>query len=197
VTDREIQASVLRRQHRRDRLLSWALAHLLEAREPRRTIRDLFCKVAEHFDFDAYLLYLFEPAETSLKLHAAGGISPETEQALSSLASGQALGTLFSNFDRAQACEHMDTTDSAVTELSALVLGFLLAEPARISAFGFSQGGPESASGWLEGAPGLPNSFDHQFLVLGLEVPGETAEQSAQNQAIGGLALERQEVDRA
>jgi hypothetical protein len=31
VTQREFQASILRRQHERDRTLSWALAHLLEA----------------------------------------------------------------------------------------------------------------------------------------------------------------------
>jgi signal transduction histidine kinase len=111
VTDREIQASILHRQHHRDKILSWALAHLLEAREPRRTIRDLFCKVAEYLDFDAYLLYLFEPSESSLKLNAAGGISPETEQELSSLNADQALGALLCSLSEPRVYENIQAAD--------------------------------------------------------------------------------------
>jgi PAS domain S-box-containing protein len=118
VTQREVQASILRRQHERDRILSWALAHLLEAQEPRRTIRDLFCKVAEEFDFDAYLLYLLEPDKTSLKLHAAGGLTPETEQIFSFLDALNPLGGHFLNLEGAQACERMEPAHSATAGLS-------------------------------------------------------------------------------
>ncbi len=76
VTQREFQASILRKQHKRDQILSWALAYLLKARNPRRTIRDVFFKVAEHLDFDTYFLYLFDGLSEKLKLHSVGGVSP-------------------------------------------------------------------------------------------------------------------------
>jgi PAS domain S-box-containing protein len=65
VTQRESQADALRRQHQRDLILSWASAHLLESERPRKTIRQLFFKVAEHLDFDTFFLYLRD-AETGI-----------------------------------------------------------------------------------------------------------------------------------
>ena len=44
-------------------------------------MRELFYKIAEHFDFDAYFLYLKEPGD-GLRLHATGGIHPEEESVL-------------------------------------------------------------------------------------------------------------------
>ena len=85
VTQREYQTVVLRRQHERDEILSWALGHLLTSAESRRTMRELFYKVAEHYDFDTYLLYLLDSDKTTFKLHAAGGLAPDDEQALSTL----------------------------------------------------------------------------------------------------------------
>jgi len=85
VTQREFQAAILRTQHERDQILSWALAYLLKARDPRRTIREVFFKVAEHLDFDTYFLYLFEGSTDAIKLHSVGGVPPETEQQLASL----------------------------------------------------------------------------------------------------------------
>jgi signal transduction histidine kinase len=79
VTQREWQAEILRRQHARDEVLSWALAHLLKAEDSRRTTRDVFCKVAEHLDFDTYSLHLYEPQTNSYRLTSSGGITPEQE----------------------------------------------------------------------------------------------------------------------
>ena len=61
VTQRENQSDALGRQHRRDETLSWALAHFLKSEEPRKTIRQLFFKIAEHLDFDTFLVYFKNP----------------------------------------------------------------------------------------------------------------------------------------
>jgi signal transduction histidine kinase len=79
VTQREWQSEILRRQHARDEVLAWALAHLLKAEDPRRIIREVFCKVAGHLDFDSYLLHLYELESAEFKLYASGGIEPEQE----------------------------------------------------------------------------------------------------------------------
>lgn len=80
VTQRERQAATLRQQHERDKILSWALGHLLKTDNPRRVTRDLFLKVAEYLEFDAYLLYLLESSDNKLRLHECGGVSPELRQ---------------------------------------------------------------------------------------------------------------------
>ena len=81
VTQRESQAEALARQHRRDELLSWALAHLLKTEQPRKAIRQLFFKIAEQLDFDTFLIYLRDPETGQLTLDAVGGIPPESEEA--------------------------------------------------------------------------------------------------------------------
>jgi PAS domain S-box-containing protein len=79
VTQREWQSEILARQHARDEILAWALAHLIEAEDPRRITREVFCKVAEHLDFDTYLLHLYEPETATFRFHSGGGIPPEKE----------------------------------------------------------------------------------------------------------------------
>lgn len=80
VTQREIQAKTLARQHRRDELLSWALAQLLKTGQPRKEVRQLFFKIAEQLDFDAFLIYLRNFETGTLSLDAAGGIPVELEK---------------------------------------------------------------------------------------------------------------------
>lgn len=92
VTQRELQGDLLRQQHERDRILSWALAHLIESENPQGSIRELFLKIAEHLDWEAYLLYLVSPDRVTLKLQAAGGITPEKEAAIASLSLSDSLG---------------------------------------------------------------------------------------------------------
>jgi signal transduction histidine kinase len=79
VTQRERQADALGRQHRRDQLLSWALAHLLKTEHPRKAIRQLFFKIAEQLDYDTFLVYLRDPDSGLVVLDAAGGIPPSFE----------------------------------------------------------------------------------------------------------------------
>jgi PAS domain S-box-containing protein len=85
VTQREWQSEILRRQHARDGVLAWALAHLLKAEDPRRIIREVFCKVAEHLDLDSYFLHLFDPGPAVFKLQDSGGIEPEQEHLIHTL----------------------------------------------------------------------------------------------------------------
>ena len=99
VTQREIQAESLARQHRRDEILSWALVNLLKTNDPRKTVRQLFFKIAEQLDFDTFLLYLRDGESGVFKLFEAGGISDDLEskfreyEMLSSIANGsEAVG---------------------------------------------------------------------------------------------------------
>ncbi|HEV2692892.1 MAG TPA: PAS domain S-box protein [Verrucomicrobiae bacterium] len=80
VTQRENQASTLVRQHRRDEVLSWALVHLLKSEEPRKTVRQLFFKIAEHLDFDTFFLYLRDPASGAVTLYTAGGVTDDLQK---------------------------------------------------------------------------------------------------------------------
>lgn len=84
VTQREWQSQILARQHTRDEILAWALAHLMRASDPRRITREVFCKVAEHLDFDSYLLHLFDPQASIFKLQSSGGIDHEQEKLVQS-----------------------------------------------------------------------------------------------------------------
>ena len=86
VTQREIQAETLIGRHRRDEILSWALVHLLKTDEPRKTVRPLFFKIAEHLDFDTFFLYLRDTESGAVKLYTAGGISDELQNRFSDYA---------------------------------------------------------------------------------------------------------------
>lgn len=79
VTQREIQADILLRQHRRDEILAWALVHLLKSDEPRRTVRQLFFKIAEQMDFDTFFLYLRDSESGEVRLYTAGGIEDDLQ----------------------------------------------------------------------------------------------------------------------
>ncbi len=79
VTQRESQAQTLHRQHRRDELLSWTLAQLLNSYRPRKEIRQLFFKVAEQLDFDTFLVYFGDVPAGTLTLDSMGGIPTQFE----------------------------------------------------------------------------------------------------------------------
>jgi signal transduction histidine kinase len=80
VTQRESQAEELGRQHRRDELLSWALAHLLKTEQPRKALRQLFFKIAEQLDFDTFLIYLRDLETGQPRLEAVGGVPVESDK---------------------------------------------------------------------------------------------------------------------
>lgn len=82
VTQREYQARILRRQQDHDRLLSEALAHLLQAEQPLEAVAELFPKIAAPLQLEAYFNFLVDPATQIMHLHAAGGITPEVRRVL-------------------------------------------------------------------------------------------------------------------
>ena len=115
VTQREWQSEILRRQHARDEMLSWALAHLLKAEDPRRTTRDVFCKVAEYLDFDTYCLHLYDEASDSFRLSSTGGIRPEQEPLIQTISIQQAPWVREASSGQAIVREHVDaSTDPAL-----------------------------------------------------------------------------------
>ncbi|PWU18352.1 MAG: hypothetical protein C5B50_09185 [Verrucomicrobia bacterium] len=80
VTQRESQAGALELRHRRDQLVSWALAHLLKTEQPRKVIRQLFFKIAEQLDFDTFFVYLRDVDTGQLGLEAVGGVPLEADK---------------------------------------------------------------------------------------------------------------------
>jgi PAS domain S-box-containing protein len=80
VTQRESQAEALERQHRRDELLAWALAHLLKTEEPRKAVRQLFFKIAEQLDLDTFLVYLRDSDTGRVNLEEVGGVPTESDE---------------------------------------------------------------------------------------------------------------------
>lgn len=86
VTQRELQANVLQRQQEIDRLLSAALAVLLQSGNPDGEIAGIFSTIVPVIKIDAYFSYRTDPDGQGLQLHAAAGISPRQRESIASLA---------------------------------------------------------------------------------------------------------------
>ncbi|MBA4138003.1 MAG: hypothetical protein C0518_11855 [Opitutus sp.] len=91
VTQREMQASILRRQQEYDRLLSDVLALLLQAANPIDTAAQLFPRLAVPLKLDVFFNYLYSPADKKLHLSASGGLTPEARRLVTDLALGEGL----------------------------------------------------------------------------------------------------------
>jgi signal transduction histidine kinase len=91
VTQRESQAAILRRQQEHDRVLSHALALLLQSERPHDIAAELFPHLSVPLKLDAFFNYLLAPDGRELRLHAAGGITPEVRKAMSVLALGESF----------------------------------------------------------------------------------------------------------
>lgn len=85
VTQREVQATILRRQQELDRLLSSSLATLLQANDPAREIGTIFANISPALGLDAYACYLSASDGKSLQLKLSGGISPKQRETLATL----------------------------------------------------------------------------------------------------------------
>lgn len=85
VTQREFQASVLSRQQELDRLLSTALAALLQAEDPVREMGGIFASVRLALGLDVYASYLVGAEEKQLQLVSSVGLSPKQREAVSML----------------------------------------------------------------------------------------------------------------
>ncbi|PTX91184.1 ATP-binding protein [Opitutus sp. ER46] len=73
VTQREVHAALLRRQHDHERLLSSTLAHLLQSRDPLREVAEIYPKVAAALDLELCCSYMLDPDQGTLRLHTNGG----------------------------------------------------------------------------------------------------------------------------
>lgn len=85
VTQREFQSSILNRQQALDRLLSSALATLLQAADPTEEMGGIFASVRMALTLDLFVSYVLSPAGDYLQLNAAVGISPKQREPLFSL----------------------------------------------------------------------------------------------------------------
>lgn len=91
VTQREMQAAILRRQHEYDRLLSDVLALLLRSEDPVDTAAQLFPRLASPLKLDVFFNYLYSPEDKKLRLSASGGLTPEARRLVSEIALGDGL----------------------------------------------------------------------------------------------------------
>jgi PAS domain S-box-containing protein len=90
VTEREYRTGILRKQHERQELFSWALGHLLQSTTPELMVKEIFPRISAHIEVDVYANYLVEP-DGKLHLHSAGGLSPEIQQTFQIIDFGQTL----------------------------------------------------------------------------------------------------------
>jgi GAF domain-containing protein len=91
VTQREFQNALLRHQHDRQELFSWALAHLLESPNPESIVKEIFPRISAHIEVDFYFNYFLENDGKQLRLHSSGGCPTSVQQELAVLALGQAI----------------------------------------------------------------------------------------------------------
>lgn len=85
VTQREVQANILRRQQELDRLLSASLATLLQADDPAQEIGTIFANMSPALGLDAYVCYLLSADGKTLQLKLAGGFSPRQREIISTV----------------------------------------------------------------------------------------------------------------
>ncbi|HRE83448.1 MAG TPA: GAF domain-containing protein, partial [Opitutaceae bacterium] len=89
VSQRDHHAGILRRQHGRERLLSWALAHLLQSEDPLKDLEAIFPKIAHDLGLQIHFHYLLSPDKKTLHLHSAAGISEEQKILYASFGVGE------------------------------------------------------------------------------------------------------------
>jgi PAS domain S-box-containing protein len=85
VTQREFQAGILQRRQELDRLLSSALASLLLSNEPANEMPGIFATVSPALGLDAYVCYLVQNDQSSLRLCASSGFSPKQRESIATL----------------------------------------------------------------------------------------------------------------
>ena len=111
----------MQKQNERLRLISEALASLIDATDPAAVVRELLPRAARHLEADAYFNYMVDASGGVLRMHASGGIEPEIAKSIERLEFGQAIcGTV------AQTGRPIHATDiqNSIDEKSALVRGF-------------------------------------------------------------------------
>ena len=89
VTERECQALALQRRQDRDRLLSQALARLLQSDNPMRDMAELLPTIAPSLGIDAFFSHRLDPDSRVLRMTTSGGIPPAQKEALARLELGK------------------------------------------------------------------------------------------------------------
>jgi signal transduction histidine kinase len=124
VTQREYQAGILNRQQELDRLLSAALATLLQSTDPASELNGIFASLRAALNLDTFASFLLTSDRTTLRLNLSTGLSPKQRELLGSLPLDDA--------DRAQL-----TRTTSPSSLSVARLGDLLSEIGIHSRFSF------------------------------------------------------------
>lgn len=109
VTQREYQNSLLRKQSERQELFSWALAHLLQSRDPDTLVKRLFPRVSAFMNVDTYWTYLMED-DGRLHLHSSAGISPGLKQQITERFPGEAFAEASASGDTFQLSNIQETS---------------------------------------------------------------------------------------
>lgn len=79
VTEREYQNGILRKQHEKQELFSWALAHLLQSTHPELMVKEIFPRISAYIEVDLYFNYLLEP-DGKLHLNSSEGLPVEIQK---------------------------------------------------------------------------------------------------------------------
>jgi PAS domain S-box-containing protein len=95
VTQREVQSAILNWQQEIDRLLSGALATLLQAQEPVAEVAAIFSAVVVALRLDSFVCYLLGPTGRQLEIQSSVGISPKQREGISALPLSEAELELF------------------------------------------------------------------------------------------------------
>ncbi|HEY4247708.1 MAG TPA: ATP-binding protein [Lacunisphaera sp.] len=85
VSQREYQSGILRKQQEMDRLLSAALAVLLQSSDPVNEMGGIFANIILPLGLDAFICHVLNADRTSLTLKASSGISAGQREMIASL----------------------------------------------------------------------------------------------------------------
>lgn len=130
VTMREFHAATVRRQQEHDRLLSWALARLMQAADPLHELAEIFAAVALSLRFELYLNYQLERESGTLRLHASGGLLPAQRKKIEALAVGQGVCGRAAALHIPIVIDHLlDNTDPEAAHLRELGMSAYAAYP--------------------------------------------------------------------
>ncbi|MBI3650513.1 MAG: PAS domain S-box protein [Acidobacteria bacterium] len=91
ITERKRIEATLQKQSERQRLMWEAASILLTTVEPDKMMREIFYKLAPHFELDTYFNFMVNEAGDALRLESCVGIAEEIAQSIQRLEFGQAV----------------------------------------------------------------------------------------------------------
>jgi PAS domain S-box-containing protein len=91
ITERKQMEETLRKNEKRQRLLSETNALLLTSQQPENIIRDIALKVMQYLDCEVFFNFIIDTDKNCLRLNAFAGISSEAARSIESLKIGEAI----------------------------------------------------------------------------------------------------------